>query len=515
MKCWRLRVGHRLGCMICTLLTGACSALVGNDRSGPIACKRVATTDPCAEIGMVCGPSGFCQSSECMQRDVCDNGVDDDCNGIVDDGSPETCNAEDDDCDGVVDEGLDEDGDGASWCPHADGPVDCDDTNADVHPGRADDPCDGADSDCDSSSADGTNCTGDQVCSPMSCTTEGCTPDDRCQDIDCASVSGLCGDDQYCDRDTDPPTCRPLIEDCRMDAFRCSEPERCNPETGVCVLARPNGSACTYDSECQSNLCFPAEALRIRPEHIEGRRGLCTRSCCNDRDCDDDEICWEPGSGARACVPETILELGANGVPIARTCLSNAECAPQLCGPAQDDAYALTNRTSLTCLDPTTSPVSCSSRFDCPGPSQFCAEDVCQVGFCTSGVECASGLCGDNRCRVPCRTAAECPASPEVGAPSCIYAGLRKGGRIDHFPICYYFGQGAENGAPCTSNSECRDLTCLGPDGTEATEPKRCAATCCSDVHCGDAGQCRPAFIGAWEMHCLELPRFTTGGSSP
>jgi hypothetical protein len=55
-----------------------------------------------------CGcPSG---SSPCTVRgsEVC-NGVDDDCNGLTDDGVPisaETCNGEDDDCDGAIDEGV-------------------------------------------------------------------------------------------------------------------------------------------------------------------------------------------------------------------------------------------------------------------------------------------------------------------------------------------------------------------------------------------------------------------------
>ncbi len=38
--------------------------------------------------------------------EVCFDGVDNDCDGLVDEGVPETCNGLDDDCDGRVDNGV-------------------------------------------------------------------------------------------------------------------------------------------------------------------------------------------------------------------------------------------------------------------------------------------------------------------------------------------------------------------------------------------------------------------------
>ena len=99
----------------------------------------------------------------------CTNGIDDDCDGTVDNasdndgdgvtdcdgdcddddpdvfpGAAEECNGIDDDCDGAIDEDFpDEDGDGIPACAG-----DCDDDDATTFPG-AEEVCDGADNDCD------------------------------------------------------------------------------------------------------------------------------------------------------------------------------------------------------------------------------------------------------------------------------------------------------------------------------------------------------------------------------
>ena len=113
--------------------------------------------------------------------ETCGNGVDENCDGFVDDeqdadgdgynacddcddttsanfpGAFEDCfDGIDNDCDGTVDEGADGDGDGVSTC---DG--DCDDSNPDVNPGIVEDGCaipaDGIDNDCDGQTDEGCN----------------------------------------------------------------------------------------------------------------------------------------------------------------------------------------------------------------------------------------------------------------------------------------------------------------------------------------------------------------------
>ena len=83
----------------------------------------------------------------------------DDTDGMVNPGRTEICNGVDDNCDGAVDEGFDADGDGSlvpQFCPDGD---DCNDDDATIYPGATEVPYDGIDQDCDG--ADLTDMDGD------------------------------------------------------------------------------------------------------------------------------------------------------------------------------------------------------------------------------------------------------------------------------------------------------------------------------------------------------------------
>lgn len=74
-----------------------------------------------------------------------------DSNASVHPGAEEICaNGRDDDCDGLIDEGCDDciDFDGDGYCSESDGGSDCDDTRSSVHPG-ATETCNERDDDCD------------------------------------------------------------------------------------------------------------------------------------------------------------------------------------------------------------------------------------------------------------------------------------------------------------------------------------------------------------------------------
>jgi len=73
----------------------------------------------------------------------------DDTNASIYPGAPEICNGVDDDCNGTIDDGFDKDGDNYTTCGG-----DCDDTNASIHPGAIE-ICNGLDDDCNGIVDDG------------------------------------------------------------------------------------------------------------------------------------------------------------------------------------------------------------------------------------------------------------------------------------------------------------------------------------------------------------------------
>jgi hypothetical protein len=195
--------------------------------------------------------------------EVCGNGIDDNCNGQIDEspdadgdgwhlcdgdcndhdptvhpGAPEICDGKDNNCDGRCDEGFDADGDGYTTCGTkilAGGkcqtglPPDCNDGDPAIHPG-ADEICDGKDNDCDGTCDEGFDADGDGF---TTCgTIAGLT----------ANAKGICG----------APS--PALIDC-MDGNADVHPfahERCDGILDACGGARETAEPCfrTPQGQC-------------------------------------------------------------------------------------------------------------------------------------------------------------------------------------------------------------------------------------------------------------------------
>ncbi|TNE91568.1 MAG: hypothetical protein EP330_05015 [Deltaproteobacteria bacterium] len=230
---------------------------------------------------------GFTEAGSC-------EGSADDCNDFLVDvfpGATETCNGLDDNCDGVVDEGVrvDADGDGypAPGCPLVGVPVDCDDNDADVYPGAAEIAGNGVDEDCDGNqdedpSADDDD--GDGYCEGPSCSEAGVLPGD-CDDSDPAvnpgpaAIEVVDGIDNDCDGIIDDGATTGLDRD--GDGYTLADGD-CNdldPAVHPGALEQCNG----FDDNCDGYL--PASEIDQDGDLLSPCQG----------DCDDTRANVRPG----------------------------------------------------------------------------------------------------------------------------------------------------------------------------------------------------------------------------
>lgn len=268
-------------------------------------CK--AGTETCSQ-----GSWGSCIGQVLPTAETC-NGLDDDCDGQVDNGNPgggaacitgklgvcsqgteqcqggalqcvqttmasaEVCNGLDDNCNGVVDEGVrntyyqDADGDGygnpsvsIQACSQPAGYVtdntDCNDNNAAIHPG-APEVCNGLDDNCNGQVDEGLgtttcgvgactrtvqNCANgaEQICVPGVASQEVCNGiDDNCDGVIDDNAVG-CGS-YICSKGA-------CLTSCAGDSD-CSSGYYCS--SGLCTAKQSDGGICTSNNACSSGWC--------------------------------------------------------------------------------------------------------------------------------------------------------------------------------------------------------------------------------------------------------------------
>lgn len=289
--------------------------------------------------------------------EVCGNGIDDDCDGPVDN----HCTLNGDRCASDADCVT-------SMCREVSGERVC------VRPCDATAPC-GSKQRCTSScggycvpGARGTRALGESCTEASQCASLACGADESCT-LACDGAKGLCPDDQACDTSSGCGRCtraasvagkRSLGEPCMSDGDcataagclddgygvkRCAEPCReggCSKgflcAEGKCVRGGglPLGERCRTPDECRSGLCAD----------LGGPDDFCTKGCEADADCGDGFTCNDLGGG-RYCQP-ALASLG-------RSCDGDAACLSGLCSPSLGTC-------SRKC-DPTGAP--CPAGFEC------------------------------------------------------------------------------------------------------------------------------------------------------
>lgn len=412
------------------------------------------------------------------------NGIDDDCDGLIDEdfdmdmdtysvcsrdpltrdcddtkdtvnpGAMEDCgptgtgNGIDDDCDSLIDEGCncaaapaneqtDDDMDGFAECEG-----DCDDTDDTVYPGAAE-VCDGLDNDCNSFTI--ANCGVSDQCrwpgDPDVCQEKllclcflepngFCGGNHRCTSLCNSSQTGAIGD--RCAAD----------EICGLNVVPTSNVHGCETEVLTITNIKTGGVPCKKDEECRSNNCW-------RP--ISGPLQYCFDFCGSDAYCPAaGTVCRLAAYMDGVCWPTPAARVGPD--PVGTACTSNFQC---------DHGY---------CVD--------------DSGDEYCTEACCTDTDCGSGFTCS--LRGDKVDKntyfytppsaTACTSNADCP----ITGYCYLSGGVCEWRMADSSPMCLkdVAGQGTWVGGNfCTTNSDCRSNFCELNLGV-------CIESCCSDASC-------------------------------
>jgi hypothetical protein len=434
-------------------------------------CVECLTSDSCVE-GFYCLESwcrpGCDSEARCPQGYRC---IESECTAPRD----EVCDGVDNDLNGVIDDGLDGDGDGFSPCPTAPNPGDCNDASRDARPGGVE-VCDGQDNDCVGGVDTGVLCDEGWVCTSGACmeiVDEGCRSD------------GECPDDYFC-----------------------------HPETRVCEPPARFGELCFKDAQCvDGNLCLDTMLLGQTGSH-------CTDMCCSNDDCPPDSICAENGSGLKLCAPVswfTQRNVVCQFINRCQTCADpftvdpglGQRCVQQCCRDADcpDGSCQVVSSRNPATGDRKEAMLICDfwqEFFDAisqEGQREF---DDCTEGmgeWCLSGMAWSGG--GMCHCSSPCCNDADCQTTGHPRA-RCV---------LDSAPVSSCFdpellgelGEIAFGEKTCNTWDDCQTGVCH-PSGY-------CSQTCCPGDSCPGDYECRPVQIGGTSANlCTRDDTVASGG---
>jgi hypothetical protein len=326
------------------LALGGCEAIVPADVADPLHCTEEGRVGPPA-----CRAGQYCRASACtacLPGEICGDGIDDDCDGRVDQG----CS------DGGAPDASTPDPIGAPCTSACGGELACVDLAAlgvdDATPICSRPCCTSAD--CGDPRA-GAVCWpvphGGGVCrraadvgrAAPGAVRSGmtCSRDDDCRSASCDAENGVCAD-TCCSDASCPAAARPacvLREDAALAPGRVAW--SCGPMPGKGDFLH----TCRGDADCRSGYCAKFGTFQ-----------LCTRPCCNSDQCGEIAIPFlgtyrlacgygeHDGQRVRACVDAFM-----SGAPkaVGRTCQSNDECRGDVCLAVDDDSVC----TDACCTD--------------------------------------------------------------------------------------------------------------------------------------------------------------------
>jgi hypothetical protein len=468
-----------------------CKQVQASDGTGVMQCVAASLTCPCTQtsVGLALSTDCVLSSAEgsCPGVRTCTETGLTACSASTPEA--ETCNGLDDDCDGQVDEDTCDD---SNPCTK-DG---CDADIGCVSQPLSGTPCDDGDNcsigDACSEGAclgkavicqDGNPCT-DDVCDPVAgcsfpnnslpCSdSDPCTFGDTCQDGACApGVLVTCEDYNPCTVDgcSETSGCtHQAVDGACDDGNPCTLSESC--VDGKCVAAKPKD--CNDGNPCTDDWCDPSAGCKHQPN---------SAACSDDDPCTSGDTC-----AAGICQAGTAI-----------ACDDSNPCTNDSCSPLLGCVHAA-NSTPCDDQDPCTMTDTCVAGV-CAGTGAANCDDgnLCTSDFCEPLIGCSHA---PNK--VPCDDGDPCTTTDACQFGTCKGAGPLdcddSNPCTDDFCIAKSGCKHTPNAAPCNDNNDCTTDDHCAQGACISAQPVACddGNPCTKDVCLPDGGCLSEAIAGA------------------